>query len=78
MYVGENDTVNIETFVRDLFSRNFADVKFPENETLAKCATTLPFTDVYIWEYSGSVVECLSRDQGDAGSSLTGVTALCP
>ena len=31
-----------------------------------------------IRECSGSVVECLTRDQGFAGSSLTGVTALCP
>ena len=30
------------------------------------------------WERSGSVVECLSRDGEAAGSSLTGVTALCP
>ena len=29
-------------------------------------------------ERSGSVVECLTRDRGAAGSSLTGVTALCP
>ena len=29
------------------------------------------------WEHSGSVVECLTRDRGAAGSSLTGVTALC-
>ena len=29
-------------------------------------------------EPSGSVVECLTRDRGAAGSSLTGVTALCP
>ena len=27
-------------------------------------------------ERSGSVVECLTQDQGAAGSSLTGVTAL--
>ena len=26
----------------------------------------------------GSVVECLNRDQGVAGSSLTGASALCP
>ena len=31
-----------------------------------------------VWERSGSVVECLTRDRGAAGSSLTGVTALCP
>ena len=29
-------------------------------------------------ECSGSVVACLTRDQGAAGSSLTGVIALCP
>ena len=29
-------------------------------------------------QHSGSVVECLNRDQGVAGSSLTGGTALCP
>ena len=29
-------------------------------------------------ERSGSVVECLTQDRGAAGSSLTGVTALCP
>ena len=29
------------------------------------------------WECSGSVVECLSRDLGVAGSILTSVTALC-
>ena len=26
----------------------------------------------------GSVVECLTRDRGAAGSSLAGVTVLCP
>ena len=29
-------------------------------------------------ERSGSVVECLTRDRGVAGSSFTGVTALWP
>ena len=29
-------------------------------------------------EHSGSAVECLTRDRGTAGSSLTGVTVLCP
>ena len=29
-------------------------------------------------ERSGSVVECLTGDRGASGSSLTGVTALCP
>ena len=31
-----------------------------------------------MWERSGSVVECLTRDRRAAGSSLTGITALCP
>ena len=34
-----------------------------------------------IWllgERSDSVVECLTRDRGAGGSSLTGVTVLCP
>ena len=30
------------------------------------------------WDRSGSVVECLTGDQGVVGSSLSGVTALCP
>ena len=29
-----------------------------------------------VWERSGSVEECLTRDRRAAGSSLTGVTAL--
>ena len=34
--------------------------------------------DLPLWEHSGSVVECLTRDRGAAGSSLTRVTVLCP
>ena len=36
---------------------------------------------ITIWDdrgHSGSVVECLTRDRGAVGSSLTGVTVLCP
>ena len=29
-------------------------------------------------ERNGSVIECLTLDRGAAGSSLTGVTVLCP
>ena len=29
-------------------------------------------------ERSSSLVECLTRDRGDAGSSLTDLTVLCP
>ena len=32
----------------------------------------------FLWECSGSVVECLTQDQGAPGLSLIGVTALCP
>ena len=32
----------------------------------------------HIRERSGSDVECLTRDRGAAGSTLTGVTVLCP
>ena len=32
----------------------------------------------HIKERSGSLVECLTRDRGAAGLSLTGVTTLCP
>ena len=35
-------------------------------------------TAFIIWERSRSVVQCLTRDRGAAGSSLTVVTALCP
>ena len=33
---------------------------------------------IKIRERSGSVVECLTRDQWAAGSSLTNITELCP
>ena len=32
----------------------------------------------YIEQRGGSVEVCLTRDQGMAGQSLTGVTVLCP
>ena len=33
---------------------------------------------LYFQERSCSVVECLIQDRGAAGSSLTGITGLCP
>ena len=33
---------------------------------------------IKVREHSESVVECLTRDRGAVGSSLTGVTVLCP
>ena len=38
----------------------------------------LSFAKFILRERSGSVVDSLTRDRGAAGSSLTGVTALCP
>ena len=38
----------------------------------------MEFSQFSIRERSGSEVECLTRDRGAAGSSLTGVTGLCP
>ena len=43
---------------------------------LTSCLTAIK--NHVIRERSGSVVECLTRDRRAAGSSLTGVTALCP
>ena len=39
-------------------------------------SSTLPLS--HCAPYSGSVVECLTQDQGAAGSSLTNVTVWCP
>ena len=36
------------------------------------------YIQIYIRERSGSVVECLTWDRGAMGSSLTGITVLCP
>ena len=40
------------------------------------CSTYPQVYEEAYMEYSGSVVECLTRDQEAVGSSLTGVTAL--
>ena len=40
--------------------------------------TSLTDVSIYIMERSSTVVECLTRDRGAPGSSLTGVTTLCP
>ena len=46
--------------------------------TISDLCTFTYFNKVLVTlrERSGSVVECLTRDRGAAGSSLTGVTAL--
>ena len=72
--------------------RNFKFVTENISETMQKYGTLIScYIDIYkerktvcifsfnSWECSGSVVvECLTGDQGAAGSSLTGVTVLCP
>ena len=45
--------VNSENFVKVLFSTNFVDVKFRENEVLKNGEITLPFTDVRKSCFSG-------------------------
>ena len=46
--------------------------------SLESCRVQIPEIEskISFWERSGSVVECLTRDQGVAGSTLTGVTVL--
>ena len=39
---------------------------------------SIMFLTTILGECSGSVVECVTGDQGATGLSLTGVTALCP
>ena len=46
-------------------------------QLFGRCIATW-YVTVSFRERSGSVVECLTRDRRAAGSSLTGVTALCP
>ena len=56
-------------------------IKFQGGTTFSRGGQTFfkgwgPIAYSYRWERSGSVVECLTRDRGAAGSSLTGVTVL--
>ena len=46
------------------------------SDLLGTYAFLATFSNTVSRERSGSVVECLTRDQSAAGSSLTGVTAL--
>ena len=60
-------------FKLDPLWQNFLD---PRMHAMVVC--TLISNTKCTGERSGSVVECLTRDRTAAGSSLTGVTALCP
>ena len=52
-----------------------AGVREKFNKVCIKSVISLP---ARVREHSGSVVECLTRDQGAMGLSLTGITAMCP
>ena len=45
---------------------------------MCMCFGCNPHINFLGYERSGSMVECLTRDQGALGSGLIGVTALCP
>ena len=47
-------------------------------QKVAAFRVSLIFESIFQGECSGSVVECLTRDRGAVGLSLTGVTVLCP
>ena len=64
----QNLIVYVDTWekveITPFFPSDMMHVHFATHKVARKC--------------SGSVVECLTRDRRAAGSSLTGVTALCP
>ena len=53
-------------------------IKAPLQNTSVLSGVNQTDTAYKVWEHSGLVVECLTRDKGAAGSSLTDDTALCP
>ena len=66
-----------------LYIMNHYYAKFKENPCVGTDASTpfrikLQYANNVHRKRSGSVVECLTWDRGVVGSSLTGVTALCP
>ena len=70
----KNIKVHYEIFIFDL-SKMFKTMNIHFKSVAYK---TLVRPQLEYRERSGSVVECLTPDRGAAGSSLTGVTALCP
>ena len=76
----------VKKYINYFFSAQFnklirtISISDPEVRDVCKAklfALMLVYTS-FPWERNGSVVECLTRDRGAAGSSLTGLTALCP
>ena len=66
----------LEIYIPSIMSIVFTSFKHPKLPISIKIPVSL--LQIVYRERSGSVVECLTRDWGTAGSSLTGVTALCP
>ena len=69
------DFVLIDPLFQHTIKYLLSNVKFWNVRLNAKEMFTI---SISIWEQSGSVVESLTQDQEFAGSSLTGITALCP
>ena len=66
-------------FGHDLVGNHKDRISFAIAHMIIDDVITVTFESSMICrERSGSVVECLTPDWGAAGSSLTGVTALCP
>ena len=74
-------------FLKDFFENvNLKKTIADDNQSIKNClsfkevcmvVSSRPVLDTHFCrERSGSVVECLTRDRGAAGSSLIGVTAL--
>ena len=89
MYRGKNKQVYNEqtAFCLENISLTNGFQEYKRVKTLMRCRILRHLISVFTvlcpiygtleaWERSGSVVECLTRDRGAAGSSLTGVTAL--
>ena len=75
---------SINELVKSNIFTLYADTSIPYYHIYPKNSdTSIPYLIINMVftlnrECSGSVVECLTRDRGAAGSSLTGVTAYSP
>ena len=65
LYVRSGAIVNSMTGSTPISNKISSSQRYLSHQTLAR-------------ECIGSVVECLTRDRSATGSSLIGVTALCP
>ena len=81
---GAGTLQNLSTTVAELFITMLSSEGNDLEEIIPKMSCLVHMSSlakslskiVIDWERSGSVVECLTRDRGAAGSTLTGVTAL--